>query len=321
MVIFWISAPAAEAVSAFALLALSHFAGAVPPGGCGDRALPTDLSSLRAIVVQTPAEVAGALPRLPALGANMIVTHAAPDGATGRSARAAGLGYTAWMTTREIEIARYDPAVARSLLAVPNLSAVYYEDESAVEGYTSPEAQRDAYTFLKELLPGTLVLHPLRLDPIATDAGYLDAVFRPQYTDALVPYFYPVGTTLLGTFAEGDDWEGVLEPLLREVERRAPGRPVLPVLQAFEQRGFPVGSGFLARQLDAYRSVWPEITSAAAFEWGSPSDPGPLVGFSLRDDLREGLTALFRDLERDAPVVRECVEARDPRSRLRPRVR
>ena len=196
---------------------------------------------------------------------------------------------------------------------------MYYEDESALEGYTSPDAQRDAYAFLKALLPGTLILHPLRLDPIATDAGYLDAVFRPQYTDALVPYFYPVGTTSLGTFTEGDDWESVLEPLLREVEGRAPGKPVLPVLQAFEQRGFPVGAGFLARQLDAYRSVWPAITNAAAFEWGSPSDPGPLVGFSLRDDLREGLATLFRDLARAAPVPRECVEVPDLRSRLRTR--
>lgn len=206
--------------------------------------------------------------------------------------------------------ARGDPAARERLASVPDISGIYYEDDESVEGYTSPEDQRRTYETLKEIFPGALVLHPTRLDPIAFDPGYLDAVYRPDYTDAVTPYFYPVGTTILGTAAEADSWQPRLESLLSEIARRTPGDvPVLPVLQAFEQDGFPVDAAFLARQFEVYARVWPGNENAAAFWWGDSAQDAPLVGFAFRPRVWEGVRTLFRRLARH-----ECGRPADPGS-------
>lgn len=287
----------------------SPFARAGPAeGGCGGPFEAPEVSSMRAIVVQTPERVAVALPKLRELGANTLVTHGFPDPATGLAARAAGLAYIAWMTTREIDEASRDPRAVASIRGIPNLTGVYYEDDEVEEGYTSPDAQRRAYTELKSLRSGLLVLHPLRLDPIATVPGYLDAIFRPEYTDALVPYLYPVGTTVLGIFSQQDDWESLLVSLLVPVAQRAPSKPVLPVLQAYEETGYPVGAAFPTRQLAAYARVWPGLSGAAAFEWGSSAEDVPFVGFAFRDSLRSGVVSLFRPLARADRISSPCGE-------------
>jgi len=276
-------------------------AGDAPPG-------------LRAVVVQREEEIPDALSHLRALAGNTLVTYAPPDAFTGEAARARGLDYLAWMTTAEIERAASDPAAADELRRLPGLTGVYYEDDAAVEGYTSPDDQRLAYERLKGMRPGLLVLHPLRLDPIAWDPGYLDRVFRPEFTDMVVPYFYPVGSTVLGSFQEDDPWEATLGALLAEVERRtrSSGTPVLPVLQGFEQDGYPVGEEFLARQARVYRSVWPDVSSefsAAIFEWGHSAVDEPFAGLGLRPRLAAGARSLFRSMAVAARRLDRCPPA------------
>lgn len=307
--------------AAFLLLAARPPGGASSAGGpCRDRPQPAVSGpfAIRAVVVQNEGKVRDVLPLLAGLSANTLVTHAAPDPSTGTAARARRLRYIAWMTTEEIDLAASDPAAAARLASVPGLSGVYYEDAAAVEGYTTPEDQRRAYGELKAIRPDLLVLHPLRLDPIAWDPGYLDRVFRPELTDMLVPYYYPVGSTGFGSFQEEDPWEAVLVPFLSEVARRAPDKPVLPVLQGFEQIGYPVGADFPERQLALYRTVWPEISSAAMFEWGLSEDDAPLVGLGFRPSLAAGVRALFRNLALEERGLQPCIPKRTAvRSRLR----
>ena len=287
-----------------------------PPGGsaraegpCRDRPQPTVSGpfAIRAVVVQNEDRVAAVLPLLAGLSANTLVTHAPPDVSTGAAARARGLRYIAWMTTEPIDRTASDPAAAARLASMPGISGVYFEDADAVEGYTTPENQQRAYGELKAIRTDLLVLHPLRLDPIAWDPGYLDRVFRPESTDMLVPYYYPVGSTGFGSFQEEDAWEAVLVPFLAEVARRAPDKPVLPVLQGFEQIGYPVGADFPERQLALYRTVWPEVSSAAMFEWGLSKDDAPLVGLGFRPSLAAGVRALFRNLAREERELQPCI--------------
>ena len=177
--------------------------------------------------------------------------------------------------------------------AIPGIFGFQYFDEDVPEGYASPATQERAYTILKELFPAALVLYATRLDPIATDPTYLDLYFRPEYTDLVTPYFYPVGTTALGTQEEGDAWEARLRSLLTPVRARTPeGKDVLPVLQGFEQTGYPVGASFPLRQLGVYREFWPESRNVAAFWWGGPF-AGPLFGLSDRPVLRNAFRRLF----------------------------
>jgi hypothetical protein len=264
------------------------------------------IGSIRAVVVQRDERIPDALARMRDLHANTLVTHSPPDPATGRAAEEAAVRYVAWMTTAEIESLSRDPGALARLASVPGLTGVYYEDDAAVEGYTSAEEQRRAYAALRSASARLLVLHPLRLDPIAWDPGYLDRVFRPEYTDAIVPYFYPVGSTVLGAFQESDAWRRVLCSLLVEVERRAPGKPVLPVLQGFEQIGYPVDSELLAAQEAVYRSVWPDVSSASVFEWGLSAQDGPLVGLGFRTALVDGTRELFRELRARRLESRPC---------------
>ncbi|MDQ2979389.1 MAG: hypothetical protein M3R62_09220 [Acidobacteriota bacterium] len=269
---------------------------------------PLDPRDIRVIVVEHPERLADALRAARTLGANALSTHSAPDSATAAQARAAGVHYIAYLTTREVERVAADPEARDRLASISDVSGIYYEDDEIVEGYTSPEDQRRTYETLKEIFPGALVLHPTRLDPIAFDPRYLDAVYRPEYTDAVTPYFYPVGTTILGTAAEEDSWQPRLESLLSEIARRTPDDvPVLPVLQAFEQDGFPVDAAFLEKQFEVYARVWPGNRNAAAFEWGGSAADAPLVGFGFRPGVREGVRTLFRRLG-----SRECVRARRP---------
>jgi hypothetical protein len=262
---------------------------------------------MRGVVVQNAERTGDALAAAVRLSANTLVTHALPDRATGEAAVAARLRYLAWMTTAQIETAAAGPDSRARFASVPGLTGVYYEDESVPEGYTAAEDQRRAYETLKRLRPGLLVLHPLRLDPIAWDPGYLDRVFRPEFTDMITPYFYPVGSTVLGSFRQEDAWEDTLTPLLAEVERRAPGKPVVAVLQGFEQVGYPVTADLLSRQAAAYRSVWPALAGAAVFEWGLSAADAPLVGMGFRPKISAGSGRLFREM-RDWPAARQpCV--------------
>lgn len=283
-------------------------AAAPRPDPCArPRPADEDPLAVRAVVVQSAARIPDVLPRLRGLSANTLVTHASPDPATAEAAREAHAGYIAWMTTAEIERTVSDRAAADRIRSLRGLTGIYYEDDAAVEGYTSPQDQELAYRRLKSLRPDVLVLHPLRLDPIAWDPGYLSRVFRPEFTDMLVPYFYPVGSTVLGSLRDEDPWEQTLVPLLREVARIAPRKPVLAVFQAFEQVGYPVGSRLLSRQLEAYRSVWPELDGVALFEWGFSADDTPLVGMGFRPEIAAAARVLFRDLALEERAFEPCV--------------
>jgi len=261
-----------------------------------------DPESLRALVVFHREREADAISAARGLGANAVVTHSAPDEATAAAARAAGVGYVAFLSTAEIEHAWEDPAARARYAAMQGIGGVYFEDADVLEGYTSADDQSRAYRRLKDLFPHALAIHPTRLDPMLFDAGYLDAIYRPEFTDVVTPYYYPVGTTFFGSFGEEDAWDGLLEPMLRELARRTPaGKPMLPVLQGFEQDGFPVDARFLAEQFGVYRRVWPDNESAAIFEWGDSLDPtpeSPLVGLAFRPELAMGTRRLFRSLER-----------------------
>jgi hypothetical protein len=284
-------------------------------GRCGDLSSfdsdSLDPESLRALVVFHRERETDAIAAARGLGANVVVTHSAPDEATAAAARAAGVGYIAYLSTAEIDRAWEDPAVHARYAAMRGVGGVYFEDADVLEGYTSVEDQARAYRRLKELFPRALAIHPTRLDPILFDAEYLDAIYRPELTDVVTPYYYPVGTTLFGWFSEGDAWSGMLEPMLRELAGRTPaGKPILPVLQGFEQEGFPVGAAFVAEQFDAYRGVWPGNQSAAIFEWGGSPDPSPdspLVGLAFRPELAAGTRRLFRALQR-AAASESCTE-------------
>ena len=50
-----------------------------------------------------------------------------------------------------------------------------------------------------------VLVYPTRLDPIVWSPDFLDRFFRPEFTDLVTPYFYPVGTTVIGEARETDD--------------------------------------------------------------------------------------------------------------------
>ena len=140
---------------------------------------------------------------------------------TDRIAAAAGLAYLAFLTD-DRDLAR-DPARVAQIRAESDLAGFHFLDTGAVEGFTTPDAQQRAYETLKSLFPGKLVLYPTRLDPIAWESGYLDGYFRPEFTDLVTPYFYPVGTTILGQAREEDAWDERLAGLLLALAPRIPG--------------------------------------------------------------------------------------------------
>jgi len=278
-----------------------------------------DAGSLRVLVIFDREREGEGILAARGLGANAVVTHSAPDEATAALARSAGVGYIPFLSTASIDRAWEDPAARARYAAMKGIDGVYFEDDDVdlIEGYTSVADQARAYERLKALFPRALAIHPTRLDPMLLDAGYLDSIYRPDLTDVVTPYYYPVGTTFFGSFGEHDAWDGLLEPMLRELARRTPtGKPMLPVLQGFEQLGFPVTAAFLPAQFDVYRRVWPDNESAAVFDWGDSADPtpeSPLVGLSFRPALIAGTRRLLRSLERLDPRCADGPRAPDPR--------
>ena len=239
-------------------------------------------------------------------GANTVAILRPPQAAIDRLAGGAGLRYLAFLTTEEIATLPDDASRISEIRAEHALAGFYFWDSQVLEGFTSPEAQGQAYATLKLLFPDKVVLYPTRLDPIAWSPDFLDRYFRPEFTDLVTPYFYPVGTTILGEAHEADDWRARLDGLLSDLASRIPrGKGLLPVLQGFEQQGYPISSYFLAEQFASYRRFWPDVPNAAVFAWelGSP-DSAPLVEIAGRLDLERGVCNLFRGLS--------------PRSRCRP---
>lgn len=239
-------------------------------------------------------------------GANTVAILRPPQAAIDRLAGGAGLRYLAFLTTEEIATLPDDASRISEIRAEHALAGFYFWDSQVLEGFTSPEAQGQAYSTLKLLFPDKVALYPTRLDPIAWSPDFLDRYFRPEFTDLVTPYFYPVGTTILGEAHEADDWRARLDGLLSVLASRIPrGKGLLPVLQGFEQQGYPISSYFLAEQFASYRRFWPDVPNAAVFAWelGSP-DSAPLVEIAGRLDLERGVCNLFRGLS--------------PRSRCRP---
>lgn len=236
-------------------------------------------------------------------GANTVAILRAPSAEIERLAGGAGLRYLAFLTTEEIATLPDDASRISEIRAEHALAGFYYWDSEVLEGFTTPEAQRQAYSTLKFLFPDKLVLYPTRLDPIAWSPDFLDRYFRPEFTDLVTPYFYPVGTTILGEAREADDWRARLDGLLAALASRIPrGKGLLPVLQGFEQQSYPISSYFLAEQFASYRRFWPDVPNAAVFAWelGSP-DSAPLIEIAGRPDLERDVCSLFRGLSPRSP--------------------
>ncbi|HYR46371.1 MAG TPA: hypothetical protein VER78_05140, partial [Thermoanaerobaculia bacterium] len=93
-----------------------------------------------------------------------------------------------------------------------------------------------------------------------------------------------------------DPWSERLAALLAAVAARVPeGKGVLPVLQGYEQPGYPVGARFPAAQLMVYRRFWPDVSNAALEAWEFP-DPAPIIGFVSLPQLQAGACSMFAGL-------------------------
>ncbi|HEY3171841.1 MAG TPA: hypothetical protein VGK86_04605 [Thermoanaerobaculia bacterium] len=257
-------------------------------------------SGLRVMVLERDDQDAAAWRAIRDLGANVVATLRPPSAETDELASAAGLTYLAFLTTDDIRVFASDASRIAEARAERSLAGFYFWDAQVTEGFTTPEAQQQAYSTLKLLFPGKLVLYPTRLDPIVWNPDFLDRYFRPEFTDLVTPYFYPVGTTVLGEAREGDAWSERLGGLLSAVAPRLPpGKGVLPVLQGFEQEGYPFSSRFLGEQFAVYRNLWPNLSNAAVFAWKfSTAESAPLIEIAGRPDLQEGVCDLFARLSR-----------------------
>jgi hypothetical protein len=256
---------------------------------CAREWIADDSAALRAVVVLTGETDPAVAEAIAALGANAVASLNPPDAAAGATAAAAGLVYIARMHTRDVLELPFDPAAVERLRAIPGLAGIEYIDDTVEEGYTSPATQARAYQILEVLFPDLLALYATRLDPVETDPFYLDHYYRPEFTDLVTPYFYPVGTTVLGPQQEDDAWEARLRCLLEPLAARTPTRErVLPLLQAFEQVGYPIRDGLVRRQLDVYAEFWPGNRNAAYFWWGGGTSE-PLVGMSERPVVKRGV--------------------------------
>jgi hypothetical protein len=231
-------------------------------------------------------------------GANVVATLRPPSAEADALATANGLTYLAFLTTDEIPLFLGDAARVGEARGERSLVGFYYWDAGVTEGFTSPDAQQHAYSTLKLAFPDKLVLYPTRLDLIVSNPEFLDRYFRPEYTDLVTPYFYPVGTTPIGEAHESDPWR--LDEILAVLATRVPaGKDLLPVLQGFEQNGYPVSPHFLGRQFAIFRKHWPSLANAAVYAWRfGPGEPGPLVEVAGRPDLEAGVCNLFRALSR-----------------------
>ena len=264
----------------------------------------TVLAVLHVVVLTVGERDPGVLAGVRALGANAVVTFARPSAEASAAAAAAGLTYVPFLSVRDVDALLTDPDAVHALRQIPGIAGFHYYDEDVVEGHTPADEQERTYAILKALFPEALVFYAMRLDLVSLEPGYLDAYFGSGAADFVAPYFYPVGTTTLGLFEEEDAWRGQLAALLAPLAARmGEGQKVLPVLQAFEQRGFPVGARFPARQLEVYREFWPDLEDVAAFWWGDPAD-ATLIGLFDEPALRAGVTRLFRDLPPPVPATR-----------------
>ena len=263
------------------------------PGTEGCRPLSIGDAALRAIVVIEGSEDPSVAAAVRLVGANTFVTQSFPTAAAAAAASGAGLRYVARVTIGEILRLRTEASLLASVRALPGLAGFEYVDTEVTEGFSLPATQRFAYGTLKRLFPSALVVTATRLDPIAWQPDYLDAYFRPEFSDLVVPYFYPVGTTLLGFRQQSDAWEKDLRALLRPLaERMPPGKEVLPVLQGFEQDGYPVDARLVARQWSVYREIFPENPNLAGFWWGGGAEES-LTGMSRRPMLLAAFRRLF----------------------------
>jgi hypothetical protein len=273
-------------------------------------ALPPD--GLRVLVLERNDQDPAEWEAIRQAGANVVATLRPPSRETDALAGAAGLTYLAFFTTDEIPLFSRDASRIGEALSERNLAGFYFWDARVVEGFTSPEVQQQSYSTLKLLFPDKLVLCPTRLDPIAWSPDFLDGYFRPEFTDLVIPYFYPVGTTGFGAVQEGDPWPDRLGGLISALARRVPpDKGVLPVLQGFEQQGYPVSSNFLTEQFAVYRRSWPDLPNAAVYAWRmSLPDSAPLVEIAGRPDLESGVCNLFRGLSRRSPCPARVVSWR-----------
>jgi hypothetical protein len=261
------------------------------------------LWAMRAVVLTVGEEDPNVIAGLRDLGADTVVTTARPSVAAANLARAAGLKYIPFLSTWDVDRLLADSDYRAAVRAIPGIAGFHYMNDQIVEGYTSASEQERAYTILKSLFPAAIVIHPTRLDLLATDPTFAELYVRPEFTDYVAPYFYPVASTVLGPQQEDDPWEERLAFLLKLIQPRIPsGKPVLPVLQAFEQDGYPVRADLASRQLDVYRAFWPDIANLAAFCWGDGT--APLRGLDERPALRSEFRRLFAGLlPRPAPRV------------------
>ena len=268
-------------------------------------ALPPD--GIRMVVFEREEQDPAAWAAIRDLGANVVATLRPPSFVLDELATGAGVTYLAYLTTAEIEVLAGDTVRIAEVRAQRSLSGFYYLDAGVPEGFTAPEAQQRAYRTLKALFPEKLVLHPTRLDPIVWSFDFLDRYFRPEFTDLVAPYFYPVGTTILGEAFETDPWSERLTELVSALASRVPaGKAILPVLQGFEQIGYPVSPHFLSRQLAVYRAWRPDVSNAAVFAWKfSPAETGPLIEIAGRPDLQRGVCELFTGMARACRARRE----------------
>lgn len=273
------------------------------PGTCSaparDRA-ELSREGIRAVVLDDSEIDLAPLQELKHLGVNTVVTGSRPTTTIAKLLDGAGLFYIAYISSEDagrLETDRESLEEVSLIASQGSFTGFHYLDESAPEGYTTIAAQRKTYTILKRLFPDKLALYPLRLDLIEAEENYLTRYFDPQFTDLVTPYFYPVGTTPLGTFHSGDDWSATLLALLLPVrDRLLRGQGVLPVLQAFEHVGFALDEEFPQRQLEIYERLWPQNRNAAAFAWGAGSETDLLVGMAHVPPLRDGFRSLFTRL-------------------------
>ncbi len=261
-------------------------------------------AALHIVVVSVGEQDPTVLSDVRALGADTVVTCTRPSAESAAAAAAAGLRYMPFLSVNDVYALMFDSDRVQALRAIPNLTGFHYCDEDVLEGYTPADEQQQAYSILKALFPDAFVLYTTRLDLVALEPTYLDAFFRPDATDIVGTFFYPVGTTTLGTFGEDDAWRDQLRALLSPLAQRLPdGKKVLPVLQGFEQQGFPVGARFLFDQLEVYREFWPDLEDMSVFWWGDPVE-STLIGLFNEPDLRSGTARLFFGLNPPAPEPR-----------------
>jgi hypothetical protein len=267
----------------------------LPDAGAPAAARGENPAGLRVVVVAQGETDGAVLREIKAFGFDTIAGNGPASLETALAAQDAGLSYLGFISTRDAGRLATDPEFRSSIGAVasiPSFAGFHYLDEEVEEGFTSPGDQAAAYAALKAAFPGKLVLYPLRADLVATDPRYLEDYFRPDYTDLVVPYFYPIGTTTLGAFSCDGDWRRLLSRLLAPIRLRVPpGKGVLPVLQAFEQAGFPVDEDFPRSQMDAYEELWPGNPNFASFAWFTISDHS--TGIAGSPTLRAGFRRLL----------------------------